>query len=205
MLACTDWPRWEHLPVDTGAGRDPGAAAPAFPWAEAQAAGEPDDDPAALKAEPLAVGEGRLSRSSLLGTGWTSEAPERTECDGAESRFPLYDVGDYAGDVDWWLLEVAEGILCSRFLAADAGVRADVMLYRLDACGSPSEGPALDERGNVGGYATETAENSWALPVEAGIVALVAAGYAPTSTAEQRYRWGLALLGAGEADCPELE
>lgn len=215
LAACADWPRFAHLPDDAGgvpAGSEVDVAS-AVTWTHVGARGDNlDDAPLDAPAESLEAGAGIVVHGLAAGSGWDFDADaERPDDCGAPSGFPSEEAGDYAGDVDWRVVDLAEpGVLCSSLLHLDGVTRADVLVYELDACGVPGE-PLRDADGHVLGFGAEAPHNAWSLAIEAPRrLALPAAAWAPDAPdAALRYLWGLALVplprdGAG-VRCPSVE
>lgn len=122
------------------------------------------------------------------------------------SGFPPVSPGDWTADVDWRVLDLsAPGQLCSVFRPKDADVRADVLLYTLDRCGTPYG--AVSQNGALLGYRVDASENSWSqavVPPDGGEhLAVVAAGWSPDAVDEAAYSWGIALVDIDDT-CPEL-
>lgn len=211
LAACAGWPRYAHLPEDTGTPLAPGDSGGGDPvdWTAADYPTEPrNDSPALDDAQPITVGDAVIAHSNFESTGWAAVAPERATCTGdtSESDFPVWNTGSYTGDIDWWVLDVQEGgVLCSRFASYNEAMHADVLLYTLSGdCGLPT-GPVSDDHGVPLGYAPSSGENDWNTVVEPGVYALVAAGYQPNDDQSQLYTWGLAVLApSDEPACPGL-
>lgn len=211
LAACADWPRFAHPLADTGTPYAPGAdvvAGSDFPWSERGPVTEPTDDtPGGAALEILHLDEGIFLRGKANGAGWEPDATAaRAACDDVPSGFPTEARGDYAGDVDWRRVEIAEaGTLCSSFAYHAEDARPDVLLFTLDACGNAAE-PILDDAGLILGFAGDTARLEWsATAPNATTVALVATAWAPDAPdRELTYGWGVALVPAGVA-CPTVD
>lgn len=215
LAACAGWPRYAHLPDDTGgvpAGSDP-VVASAVTWTHLGARADlADDEPADAPVESLVAGAGNVLHGLAAGSGWDFDAAAERPADcGTPSGFPSEAAGDYAGDVDWRVVDLAEpGVLCSSFFHQDGVTRADVLVYELDACGVPGA-PLRDADGNVLGFGAESPHNAWSLAIEAPRrLALPAAAWAPDAPdASLRYLWGLALVplpgGGASVRCPSVE
>lgn len=205
LLACTAWPRYAHLPVDTadripaGASRSP--TAPAVAWSVVQPLAEPgDDDPTTLTPEVVRTGKGNALATTLVGTGWNYiDTPTRQEACEDISAFPPEDRGYYEGDVDWRLLDIgATGVLCSGMYGEDPRAQIDVLLYEINPCGlpiAPLRYTSGEDAGRIVGYGTGGPVNVWAVPVEGPMrLAVVAAGWDPTDLETQvNYKWGVSL------------
>lgn len=218
LSGCSQWPRHDHLMVDTTdrlvGGTEVSAEIP-VEWEELVAPTEPGDDDPRQLAEPeiIRAGQGKNTRSTLEGTGWdyTSPADRPEDCDHV-SAFPPDDDGQYAADVDWRLVDVGEtGWLCNVWVAVEPGTLGDVVPFQVDACGLPYEVVLETEGENAGrpvGFGTGGQEVRWALRVEASTrFALAAAGWAPDAPdTGVAYSWGISFLADapdGAASCPQ--
>lgn len=215
-VACSEWPRYDHLPEDTAtrlpAGQDP-ASQWEVDWTSSPFVKEPyDDDPTALELETLAVGAGLNSRSELLGTGWNYTGyPERAVACDHTSAFPPTgkEPGFYTGDVDWRLMDVSPGVLCSGFFGDVPGTQIDVVPFEVDDCNLPVA-PLLyadgKSAGRPVGFGESESTNEWAVVIDAPTrLAIAAAGWHPDDPENvQAYRWGLASLPPEAADDADL-
>jgi hypothetical protein len=209
LTACATWPRYEHLPVDSGDQVAIGQDSAGVEWT---ALGDQDDegsddDPRGVAAESLPLAHGNYVVADLAGTGWLADAVAARPADcGSPSGFPPDATGDYAADVDWRLVNLDPGVLCSVFAFDGAGGASDVLVYTLDACDLPLEVARLPS-GDPLGADVSSGPNVWTYPVlepvRVGVVAASRAPDAPDTLAT--YRWGLALMPApetGDASCP---
>ena len=216
LVACAQWPRYDHLPEDTAVRLPAGSeVGPTWDieWADATAQDEPgDDDPRGLEPEAIRPGQGAELTSSLTGTGWVYGTPPERDVDCEDtSAFPPKDDGYYLSDVDWRLVDVGEvGILCSAFYADRAGAQVDVVAFEVDACGLPVAAVFPEGGSDLPlGFGVSGAENVWSFPVtQSTRYAIAAAGWAPNDAgAELPYHWAISFLaaaqsGEGAETCP---
>jgi hypothetical protein len=165
----------------------------------------------------LLHGEGLALSGSLIGWGWDryAEADRPGDC-GDLSVFPPQDVGNYVGDVDWFGVYVVQekSTLCVSVkiepppAAREDDLFFDLLGFRLDPCGIPSETfLGADEKALGWGLGGWTAE--WSQEVKNGdTIGIALAGYHPNDSAlSMNYLLALSLvpsLDDGPGICPYI-
>lgn len=160
--------------------------------------------PTGTPEDRIVPGQGVIVAGSLDGLGWYDGAvPEvlTGEACGSEGTRALV-AGDYLGDVDAVLIDLAEpGRLCLRAEVGDADQGIDLVAFKLDACGIPVEPLG----GEVPlGLGTAGPLVDWFLEVDAGSIAVLLAAYAPNDDDRSLpYRLGVSLMPVDKL-CPLL-
>jgi hypothetical protein len=219
LAACGGWPRFSHLPEETGtarrAGGDTGEATPTdFDWTvEGPRDENNDNEPEDVgEAELLSLGAGVLVHGRSLGSGWDfTDVPVRQTCGDLVSGFPPDDVGSYKGDVDWRVVRLAaDGTFCTSLAYHDDDVRGDMLGYDLISCTADGtllpSGPWTDDTQGIPlGFAPAGPAHTWSASLAAGSeFALVVSAFSPDDTTRTLvYDWGVALVGPGQV-CPEV-
>jgi hypothetical protein len=215
LAACAEWPRYRHLPGDdpdlVAASTDPRDLVEVVWNAPIDEAPVDNDSPIDAQRGSLASHVGYEILGVLEGTGWsdTAVAPtiENPECGPRTGdRSPL-PAGDYVGDVDFYVFDVAvDGLLCTRIVGPRADFGWDLLVFRVDECGIP-EDPIETAEGtlgvNLGGES-----GGWGADMTAGRYAVMFASYDPNDAAARvAYDLGVSLsnpVGAGDPVCPRL-
>lgn len=213
------WPRYSNLPDDSNvldAADEPRGEVPVtFRTStedELTPGGLDNADPRNVTVVELASLEGIAVTGSLRGVGWndTFEPPalEGEGCSPASRDAGA--TGDWAGDVDFVVLEVTEPgqVLCAELALTSADLGWDLLLYPLDEsnCGLP-QAPVAGPDGEPLGLTRGGSSGGWQVPVEPGRYGLLIAGYsAPDALATYSYRAGASLVpgGDGRELCPLL-
>ena len=176
--------------------------------------GADNSDPREVVVEPLTSMNGLQVNGVLRGIGWnaTFDAPP-LEGEGCQTRTRSPGgEGDWAGDVDFAVIEVSEPdmVLCADVAFPQADLGWDLLVYPLDAanCDLPQD-PLQDRAGDVLGLGFDGANGGWKVPVDQGArYGVLLAGYsAPEAVAEYRYNLGISLVpadGAGTELCPRV-
>jgi hypothetical protein len=158
----------------------------------------------------LTVGAGVWLQGKLDGTGYANGTPERLDQDGCAFaptiRSPYTD-GDYTGDVDVQVLQLAEeGTLCVD-VATDSDVIFDVLLFPLDACGFPGQ-PLNSASGYPLGIDSQDGTGHWEQELSAGTYGVQTAAWRPDDEARLvPYEITLALMPSNPHDlvhCPSV-
>lgn len=220
--ACSSWPRYGNLPQDSDV-LDPGVDPRElieidwrfFSERELIAQGS-NSSPFNMIPQELDSLEGLIIEGDLNGVGWSSDLEPLTvvgDCgDGPveQPRDPGRE-GDWAGDVDFYRIDIASGldepVLCAQAQGAASGVGWDILLYEIDECGLPGE-PLLGADSTVLGADLASPQAGWVTQVQSGrSYAVLIAGYqAPDPNPRYSYTLGLSIVpGAGGGElCPLL-
>lgn len=202
IAACAEWPRFENVVRDDTGGAPPRGVpvvqSPIHVWSDVGPRSEAEDDePTSPPVEDLVELQGIRLAGRIVGSGWDPSAvAARPECTGVPGAFPTEATGDYLGDVDWRLVEIATpGVLCSSLASAAPEFRVDVLAFDLDECGLP-DWPFTGLGQSIIGFAPSTAINRWGIRIDQpGRYGLVAAAWSPNQpSAAAAYSWGIALL-----------
>ncbi len=143
-----------------------------------------------------------------------SKSPEDENAKGSYGIFvghikdhKLEDDGDYTGDVDVQVLQLAEeGTLCVN-MATDSDVIFDVLLFPLDGCDLPGQ-PLNAASGYPLGIDSQNGTGHWEQELSPGTYAVQAAAWRPDDEARLvPYEITLALMPSNPNDlvhCPSV-
>lgn len=218
LLAGCGWPRYSNLPDDTDvidAADDPRSTVPVDFETRTEASlapsGADNADPRNVETVSLAPLAGVEVTGDLRGIGWneTFEAPvlEGEGC--TSSSHATGRAGDWAGDVDFVVIEVTEsGVLCADAAFDQAELGWDLLLYPLDPtnCDLP-EPPLSGPEGEPLGFGLGGPAAGWKTRIEPGLYGVLLAGYAsPDPLATYPYALGVSVVppGDGRELCPRL-
>lgn len=214
------WPRYSDLPDDTDvfdASEDPRAGVP-MTWTEetedALSPGGADNaDPRNVTPVPLESLQGLAVDGTLRGAGW-NESFDAPPLEGEGCTASSRDVGrggDWAGDVDFSVIEVVPGgqVLCADVALTEPALGWDLLLFPLDTanCDLPTD-PVSGPDGELLGFGRSGPTGGWKHPVEPGLYGVLLAAYTgPDPVAETSYELGLSLVPSDERGtelCPRL-
>jgi hypothetical protein len=207
---CGEWPRYKHLPAteETHPSTTDPRTLIALTWVSMDES-EGNDSPVIAQQTSLPLGTAFAIAGALEGTGWYDLAEQTVisdpECGSATgTRTPLSE-GDYIGDVDFYVFEVAEpGLLCARAVLGASTFGWDLLVFPVDACDVP--GPAVVDGSSAVGLDLGGPSGGWGLAVAPGRYALLLAAYSPNDAdATLAYDLGVALVPDGDGPlCPLL-
>lgn len=226
LLGCAGWPRAAHLEAETGllpGGTDPREQV-VVSLDELDEV-EPNDTTAreVVDLSVDGVDTGAVFTGTLRGAGWSSvdsSGLTSADCPGTTGAYvPPSQAGDYAEDLDFYLVDLQEdGTLCAR-LETEEGARlgVDLLLIQLDDTCSLPVALVEDEGGTPLGFAQTSPVAEWSTVLQAPQrLAVLVAGYgvrsedglsAVHSTDSFPYRLGLSVVpsrGGQPGACPLL-
>jgi len=196
LVACEAWPRYAHVPVDTGEAVLPGTVLPPeVDWLDGDTVAERSLDPAA--AGELAEDVGLIWYDTLLGSGVDPSGELEPQVDsgcGLAWDFPPADRGGYLGETHWYgLLPLSSGTLCATASFNHVAVEVDLLVYDLSTCDVP-RGPWDDpDTAKIVGLGAEGGRAAWRLPVIEGVPLGLALSAASPDNDETEWPYGLAV------------
>lgn len=188
LVGCGPWPTYTDLPSAgevVPADEDPRDGV-TLEWISSDVA--PDTLPPGGTLPALTVGKGVRVTGTLSGIGWHDEAvPELLsggDCASTGRRTPPVD-GDWIGDVHARQLQTSgSGRLCATFEGGDGQQGFDILLWRLDACGVPSE-LVMDDDGTPIGLTQAGPYIDWSVVVDGERdFSVLVAGFGPNRLEE---------------------
>jgi hypothetical protein len=208
ISGCADWPLHENIEFDHD-GLPAGLSesetlSEILDWSEPLDEDEVNDY--SRIGGSLYSGTGWQLEGVLSGISWDNDAtptPSTSDCDEPLAFPPSINIegmeGSYAGDIEWiGMVARGRGTLCASLDLSDQsdedmeGIRYDLLLYKLNACGEPIQ-IRVDEDLMVLGLSSSGVRTDWSTGVEEDeVLGLVLAGYAPNDL-DMELSWRLAI------------
>ena len=206
---CVDWPRYAHLPEETGVVW-PAGATPLTTVEWTQSGGLTDSLTAPTALDPS---EGLWFTGTLVGGGHDpDQGPEETpdnSC-GLTSQFPPAGRGAYTGQSLWGVVELrASGTVCVGAEVEGSALSTDLLLYDLSECSIPQGPLSHPDTGETLGLGEESTAIAWSHDIPTGaIFGVVLAASAPDDpNLEIPYSVWIALVSpaadGGSGSCPD--
>ncbi len=196
LIACSNWPRYIHLPEDTATAVLPGTVLPPdVDWHE----GNTVAFVALLPDEPgdMEGDVGLIWYDTLVGSGvdpTLADDPVLDSACGMSWDFPPEERNAYLGQTHWYALRPeTTGTLCATATFDTAAVTVDLLVYDISTCLVP-RGPWEDpDTSKTIGLGVAGGRAAWRIPVIEGVGLGLALSAATPDNSETEWPYGLAV------------
>ena len=182
-VSCENWPLYSNLEETTLVSAD-GDIRLLYDieWSSAYSE-EPDGRPDMTQTIALTKGLGVTWMGNIEGVGWADDGnPSLIKSDDCMSEGAVHPLesGDYLGDLDYLLIDLAEeGTICARTETDGESIGYDLLLFPVDACDVPDTALMLPGFTEYLGLGLGGVLAEWSIFAPAGRYAVSLAGYYP--------------------------